>query len=110
MTELTALVLDKAACSPMARSPRRRRWLLTWTLFGLALVSVGAFCRLNTGAASRPGHPAIRPIEQVQVGDRVRADNPTGERDTRLGEEVDPATWRKIELRASKKDGTFAEV
>jgi hypothetical protein len=38
------------------------------------------------------------------------ADNPTGEQDLSLGAEVDPATWRKIELRASKRDGSWAEV
>jgi hypothetical protein len=43
------------------------------------------------------------------VGDRVLADNPSGEEDRSLGQ-VDPRTWRKVELRAAKRDGGWAEV
>jgi hypothetical protein len=51
-----------------------------------------------------------RKIEEIRVGDRVLADNPSGDQDLSLGEDVDPATWRKIELRAPKRDGSWAEV
>jgi hypothetical protein len=53
---------------------------------------------------------ATRRIADVRVGDRVKADNPTGEEDFTLGAEVDPASWRKLVLRASKQDGTSAEI
>ena len=51
-----------------------------------------------------------RPIEQIKVGEWVIANNPTDEEDLSLGEEVDSATWKRIELRALKHDGSFADV
>lgn len=54
--------------------------------------------------------PHTKKIEEIRVGDRVVADNPTEERDLSLGEDVDPKNWRKIELRAPKRDGSWAEV
>jgi hypothetical protein len=54
--------------------------------------------------------PRTKRIADVRVGDRVKADNPTGEEDLSLGAEVDPATWRKLVLRASKRDGSWADV
>ncbi len=59
-------------------------------------------------------HPAVKtdltPIEQIQVGDRVLAESPTGEEDTTFGSEIIPSDWRKLTLRAPKRDGTTAEV
>jgi hypothetical protein len=52
----------------------------------------------------------LTPIEQIQVGDRVLAESPTGEEDTAFGSEIIPADWRKLTLRAPKRDGTTAEV
>jgi len=40
----------------------------------------------------------------------VLGENPTGQFDESLGREVDPATWRKLTLRAPKRDGTYADV
>jgi hypothetical protein len=53
---------------------------------------------------------ALTPIEQIQVGDRVLAESPTGEEDTTFGSEIIPADWRKLTLRAPKRDGTVANV
>jgi hypothetical protein len=61
-----------------------------------------------TGAAAPA--PRTRNIEDIRVGDRVLADGVGGERDLSLGGEVDPATWRRIELRARKRDGGWADV
>lgn len=52
----------------------------------------------------------VRPIESLQVGDRVIGVNPTGDVDTSLGLEVDPATWKKLTLRAAKEDGSIADI
>ncbi len=52
----------------------------------------------------------LTPIEQIQVGDRVLAESPTGEEDTAFGSEIIPADWRKLTLRAPKRDGTVADV
>jgi hypothetical protein len=52
----------------------------------------------------------LTPIEQIQVGDRVLAESPTGEEDTAFGSEIIPSDWRKLTLRAPKRDGTVAEV
>lgn len=52
----------------------------------------------------------LTPIEQIQVGDRVLAESPTGEEDTAFGSEIIPSDWRKLTLRAPKRDGTTAEV
>jgi hypothetical protein len=51
-----------------------------------------------------------KPIREIELGERVWAENPTGEEDLSLGVEVEPATWRRLELRAPKEDGTWAEV
>lgn len=52
----------------------------------------------------------VVPIATIQVGQQVLADNPTEERDLKFGETVDPATWRKLTLKAPKRDGTCADV
>ncbi len=58
----------------------------------------------------RAGRSTLTPIEQIQVGDRVLAESPTGEEDTAFGSEIIPSDWRKLTLRAPKRDGTTAEV
>ena len=50
------------------------------------------------------------PIEQVRVGQRVESDNPTNEFDHTLGDDIDPAGWRELQLRASKRDGSWADI
>ena len=51
------------------------------------------------------------PIETIRVGQKVWSDgNPTGDLDERFGDEVDSHTWRKMVLRAPKRDGSVAEV
>ena len=72
--------------------------------------------KADADTAHRPTkpHPAVKtdliPIEQIQVGDRVLAESPTGEEDTAFGSEIIPSAWRKLTLRAPKRDGTTAEV
>ena len=61
-------------------------------------------------SASSPTKTTLTPIEQIQVGDRVLAESPTGEEDTAFGSEIIPSDWRKLTLRAPKRDGTVAEV
>jgi hypothetical protein len=62
-------------------------------------------------SAPRPrGRTTLTPIEQIQVGDRVLAESPTGEEDTAFGSEIIPSDWRTLTLRTPKRDGTVAEV
>ncbi len=66
---------------------------------------------LTNADVSRPAvKTTLTPIEQIQVGDRVLAESPTGEEDTAFGSEIIPSDWRKLTLRAPKRDGTTAEV
>ncbi len=64
--------------------------------------------------AAVPGSPAggavLRPIEQVRLGDRVPGENPAEGPDGRFGAEVEPASWRRVDLSCRKRDGTAAAV
>ena len=59
-----------------------------------------------------PAYSTVRltPIEELQVGDRVRADSPTSDLDLEFGPEVVSERWRKLSLLAPKRDGTTADV
>jgi hypothetical protein len=50
------------------------------------------------------------PIEQLLVGQRVRSDNPAAGVDLQFGADIIPSEWRKLTLRAPKRDGTVADV
>jgi len=99
----------------------------------MALLLVGAgFCgfkgllpsqeaghRGETVAAVGPSDNAVvvggvryRPIETYRVCDRVLGRNPelTDEDRALFGPEPDPATWKRLTLRAPKTDGSTAEV
>lgn len=52
----------------------------------------------------------LRPIESLEVGDRVRADAPTDEFDSQFGTENIPADWRKLTLTAPKDNGTVSDI
>lgn len=52
----------------------------------------------------------VVPIASIQVGQQLLAEHPTGERDLQFGETVDPPTWRKLSLKALKRDGSYADV
>ncbi len=80
---------------------------LAWAL--LSHPTCSAWLRGRAGA-KESARPQLRKIQDVRVGDRVRVDEEVGEHDLSLGEEVDPASWRLLELRATKKDGSWAEV
>jgi hypothetical protein len=88
-----------------------RAWVAFWLLvaavaFGVALI--GTFRgQLETGEDQGP---RLKAIQDVRVGDRVAADGPVVEDDDELAQEVEPATWRRLGLRAPKTDGSFAEV
>jgi pretoxin HINT domain-containing protein len=67
--------------------------------FGRAAMNSSAAPSAANTIAAASTLPATKSIERIQVGDRVAvADNPAEEFDDSLGE-VDPATWRRIELR-----------
>ena len=52
----------------------------------------------------------LKPIEAIQVGDRVAGEQPLGETDESLGLDVDPRTWKTLTLKAPKEDGSWADV
>ncbi len=93
--------------SSTVRSPTAR----TTSNFGSAILT-----KADAVAADRPTKPhlavktTLTPIEQIQVGDRVLAESPTRDEDTTFGSEIIPSDWRKLTLRAPKRDGTTAEV
>ncbi len=62
-----------------------------------------------TTSAAEPATRLVA-IEQLQVGQRVRADAPTDELDLQFGTEVVSEDWRKLTLLAPKRDGSTADV
>ena len=54
--------------------------------------------------------PRTKPIEQVQLGERVLGENPELGDEDRGFVEPEQATWRKLRLRAPKRDGSWADV
>jgi RHS repeat-associated protein len=97
------------------RNGLARLWFGSWLLAAvmLALPAGRLFIdeAVPRGPTLQPAGPArVRKIEEIRVGDRLRADSPTGEEDLEFGEEVEPATWRRVELQARKKDGSWADV
>lgn len=53
-----------------------------------------------------------QPIQTIRVGQRMWiGDNPSSERDERIGAEIhDPSQWRKMVLHCPKRDGSTARV
>ncbi len=104
-------------------APTRRTVILIGSI-GLFLFSVARILRSDTAVLPQAGaaanveartsaaEPATRlvAIEQLQVGQRVRADAPTDELDLQFGTEVVSEDWRKLTLLAPKRDGSTADV
>jgi hypothetical protein len=86
------------------------------TLGRTELSEVPAITNLGSATLTKADAPCpavkttLIPIEQILVGDRVLAESPTGEEDTAFGSEIIPSDWRKLTLRAPKRDGTVADV
>lgn len=90
---------------------------------GLLVASLFAICCLGwflTGSADKAPsdvrHRAssgrshtTRAIESIRVGERVVGDAIRGDGENEFGD-VDPATWRKLSLRAPRADGTVSHV
>jgi hypothetical protein len=83
--------------------------------------SSGEQGHLGAQSTSASAEPALlaRPIESIEVGQRVAVDVTAEQYAAALehagvhawdGDEIDAATWRKIVLRAPKVDGTHADV
>jgi hypothetical protein len=84
------------------------KWaLLAVSLLSLALAGLGGW---RTPPAHRDTSPNTKAIATIRVGERVLAENPTPDWDLQFGDDVDPPTWRKLQLRAAKADGSWAEV
>ena len=118
----------QAAPAPAKPRPRNRLgivWLAAcllfagWLGFGTAKRDATPRNAVDLGphvvAASASVLPAEAPrtknIEDIRVGERVVAGNPTDELDLSLGlDEPDAATWRKLVLRARKADGSWSDI
>ena len=61
-------------------------------------------------SASVKSKTVLTPIEELEVGMRVRADSPNGEFDDQFGTEVIPSKWRKLTLTSPKKNGTLSHI
>lgn len=61
-------------------------------------------------SASVKSKTVLTPIEELEVGMRVRADSPNGEFDDQFGTEVIPSEWRKLTLTSPKKNGTLSHI
>lgn len=89
------------------RGGGHRLWY--WLAISCCALSLGLLLIGLRASSSAPAVAAKR-IDQIQVGDRVPTDTERGDNDLRFGEDVDPATWRQLELTAPKTDGTVARV
>jgi hypothetical protein len=105
---------------------RRRGLADAWIVGGLLAVSAlfagraawhtwqpAAVLPAAAGTAASWGQSTVtfQPIETIRVGQKVWVDgNPSGERDERFGEEVLASRWRKMVLRAPKRDGGSARA
>lgn len=111
--------------NPVSTSSRRSRrrnfaglaWLSGWLALGglLLLQTLGGArpdARPLPAAIAHSAQPAAlnKPIEQVRVGDRVKAHNPELKDADRVAREPDPATWRHITLRLRKPDGGEIDI
>ncbi len=91
-------------------------WLAAWMVLGFALFGYGVFSSTPGGGDSSVSlSPDVttlaKPIEEIQVGERVQfARNPGEPFDNSLGTKVDPSTWRRISLRAYKDSGDKADI
>ncbi|MFO0975266.1 MAG: polymorphic toxin-type HINT domain-containing protein [Planctomycetaceae bacterium] len=72
-------------------------------------ILTGLYAAATDRSAVRPATELVA-IEQLQVGERVLAESPTGEEDLQFGSDIIPSEWRKLTLRAPKRDGTVADV
>ncbi len=114
----SALVVAGLPTEPHSSTVRSPAAHTTASLGSAILTKADAVAagRASSVVAGLPTEPhatvktTLTPIEQIQVGDRVLAESPTGEEDTAFGSEIIPADWRKLTLRAPKRDGTVAEV
>ena len=83
-------------------------------LEGIGPLGTAAVARESVGTPDRVRSYAsvtqLIPIEQLVVGERVLAESPTGEEDLQFGSDIIPSEWRKLTLRAPKRDGTVADV
>ena len=108
--------------SEMPSQNRRSRfavaWLVVWLALGASLLFHGlggSLSDLDQPVLAGTGNTAklqlTKPIEQIRAGERVAfAHNPAEPFDDSLGHEVDPATWRQIELRLDGRSEQRADV
>ncbi|HEV3024271.1 MAG TPA: polymorphic toxin-type HINT domain-containing protein, partial [Pirellulales bacterium] len=77
----------------------------------VAAVSGAAALPIDAAETANTRRLRTKSIEDIRVGERVEAGNPTDELDLSLGmEEPDPLTWRKLVLRAPKADGSSSDI
>jgi hypothetical protein len=108
---------EKTSSAPVSRS---RLVQVTWLMccFGAAAVLAWRAFPART-AESAPlvrvwqtsiAQPITKPIEQIRVGDRVKALNPELDASRRYVREVDAPNWRRLHLRSVKPDGSAVDI
>jgi hypothetical protein len=119
---------DRLIVKPSNQHWQRCFWWCWLVVFGLLIVGFSwnkwhrlAYSESVSITVPNSAHARLAPgsneserkgkrIDEIHVGDRVFAECPTGQDDLCAGVELDPPTWRKIELRATKEDGSWADV
>ncbi|MDB5389229.1 MAG: repeat-associated core domain protein, partial [Planctomycetaceae bacterium] len=115
--------LPKSAPQPKTEVVNQRGsvwWMCGWMLLGCLCLFQGLWgtnasvLQPLSASVSRDYESLdaaeFKPIESIELGERVAVDEERGDHDQEFGADVDPATWKQIDLRAPKKDGTWAEV
>ena len=101
-----------------AKRPGSRLWVnglaALFLLFATGFGYLGTQGPGPSASSQQNALPAVRmrAIETYGVCDRVLGENPelTAEDRAKFGAEPDPATWKKLELRCPKRDGSWADV
>ncbi|MCA9222238.1 MAG: hypothetical protein KDA71_18040, partial [Planctomycetales bacterium] len=107
---MTRFQFNNRPKSATGSSPWKRRVGLLWLCLWLSIATGFGYRHLTHETSSQVQAsiaPATKtkPIEQIQVGERVAfAINPTETLDTSLSFDVNPRTWRKITLQTSQHE------
>ena len=99
---------DDSVEPPQCDAAHARRWMrFAQAMCLLVAVYFGGHALFRALSS----HVATTPIEQIVVGQRVYVDPPASNvPDRSLGDEVDPATWRRISLALPKPTGGLIDI
>ncbi|MDZ7619333.1 MAG: hypothetical protein U1E05_20225, partial [Patescibacteria group bacterium] len=109
-----------SACNsePAYKPGRCWAWVTVWLLlagmlgvFGLSGAPSGVPTPVNQSSAQSTKRPLrAKPIENIQLGERLSGRNPLREDVDPALPDPDPATWRQVKLQMIKPSGKRAEI